>query len=375
MALDFTANTARPVKDKTDTPNKARKTKRFGGGVSSRERMFFTEQLALLIETGMAVHQALLVLQGQVSNPALAKVIGEINESLSSGQSLSYALQQHPELFSTTYVSLVAASEGGGFLHQVLGQLLEMEEKREELRSTLVSAFTYPAFLVSFSILVVIFVLVFVFPKFGTLFLAIKDELPATTLVLLALSDLLREQWYFIVAGMAAGGFMLARWLRTQGGRTTVDRMKLKLPLLAPVFVQLYLVQSLRVLSLSLSNGVTVVDALKACRDVVDNSEFRALLVRVEAIVTEGGKIGEGFSNSEFMPDLAKQMISTAEESGNLALVADRMALFYQRELGKKLDRLAKVIEPIMLLVMGVVVGILVSSLILPIFKLSHAVS
>ena len=112
----------------------------------------------MLIETGMAVHQALLVLREQVSNADLRRVISEIDDSLSSGQSLSYALQQHPQVFSTTYVNLVAASEGGGFLHQVLGQLLEMEEKREELRSTLVSAFTYPAFLVSFSILVVIFV-------------------------------------------------------------------------------------------------------------------------------------------------------------------------------------------------------------------------
>jgi type IV pilus assembly protein PilC len=375
MALDFTATSAAPVDIKAHPLKKLRETKRFGGGITSRERMFFTEQLALLIETGMAVHQALLVLQEQVSNPALKKVIGEVNESLSSGQSLSYALQQHPQVFSTTYVNLVAASEGGGFLHQVLGQLLEMEEKREELRSTLISAFTYPAFLVSFSILVVIFVLVFVFPKFGTLFLAIKDELPVTTVVLLALSDFLLEQWYFILAGAVGGGFLLARWLGSERGRVSVDQMKLKLPLLAPVFVQLYLVQSLRVLSLSLSNGVTVVDALRACRDVVDNGVFQQLLSRVEAIVTEGGKIGEGFSNSPFIPDLAKQMISTAEEAGNLALVADRMALFYQRELSKKLDRLAKVIEPIMLLVMGVVVGVLVSSLILPIFKLSHAVS
>ena len=375
MALDFSEKAPPLADNKSDASKKGRRVKRFGGGVTSRERMFFTEQLALLIETGMAVHQALLVLREQVSNADLRRVISEIDDSLSSGQSLSYALQQHPQVFSTTYVNLVAASEGGGFLHQVLGQLLEMEEKREELRSTLVSAFTYPAFLVSFSILVVIFVLVFVFPKFGTLFLAIKDELPATTVVLLALSDALREQWYFIAAAVAGGVFVLARWLGTDKGRTTVDHMKLKMPLLSPVFVQLYLVQSLRVLSLSLSNGVTVVDALRACRDVVDNSVFRQLLTRVEAIVTEGGKIGEGFAQSDFIPDLAKQMISTAEEAGNLALVTDRMALFYQRELNKKLDRLAKIIEPVMLLVMGVVVGVIVSSLILPIFKLSHAVS
>lgn len=342
--------------------------------ITSKDRMFFTEQLALLIETGMPVHKALLVLQGQMGNPALSSVIEDLNDNLAGGKSLSHALQQHPEVFSSTYVNLVAASEGGGFMHQVLTQLLAMEQKREELRSTLVSAFTYPAFLVSFSILVVIFVLVFVFPKFGELFIAIKDELPATTVVLLATSDLLREQWPFILAGVIGSGFLLVRWLASETGRASVDRMKLSLPGVSGIFVQLYLVQAFRVLSLSLSNGVTVVDALRACRDVVDNGVFRQLLRKVESRVTEGGKIGEAFADSEFMPDLAKQMITTAEEAGNLALVTDRMAKFYQGELNKKLERLAKVIEPIMLLVMGVVVGVLVSSLILPIFKLSHAV-
>lgn len=355
-------------------PGKAAVSKGRRRAVTSKDRMFFTEQLALLIETGMPVHKALLVLQGQMGNPALTSVIEDLNEQLAGGKSLSYALQQHPEVFSSTYINLVAASEGGGFMHQVLTQLLGMEQKREELRSTLVSAFTYPAFLVSFSILVVIFVLVFVFPKFGQLFLAIKDELPATTVVLLAVSDLLREQWPFLLAGVIGFGFLLVRWLASSSGRASVDRMKLSLPLVSGIFVQLYLVQAFRVLSLSLSNGVTVVDALRACRDVVDNGVFRQLLRRVESRVTEGGKIGEAFADSEFMPDLAKQMITTAEEAGNLALVTDRMAQFYQGELNKKLERMAKVIEPIMLLVMGVVVGVIVSSLILPIFKLSHAV-
>jgi type II secretory pathway component PulF len=346
----------------------------FKRGVSSKDRMFFTEQLALLIETGMPVHQALILLQGQVTNPMLVDIIGDVNDLLAGGKSLSHALEQHPEVFSVTYVNLVAASEGGGFLHQVLTQLLEMEEKREELRSTLVSAFTYPAFLVSFSILVVIFVLVFVFPKFGALFLAIKDELPATTVFLLAVSDLLREQWPMVLGVLAGSVFFTGRWLRTESGRMFVDRSKLAMPFVSGIFIQLYLVQSLRVLSLSLGNGVPIVEALRACRDVVDNGLFRKFLREVETKVTEGGKIGEAFTASTIIPDLAKQMISTAEEAGNLAIVSDRMAHFYQRELNKRLDRLAKVIEPVMLLVMGVVVGVIVSSLILPIFKLSHAV-
>ncbi len=263
-------------------------------GISSKDRMFFTEQLALLIETGMPVHQALVMLQGQVTNPAMALVLAEINEMLTAGSSLSHALQQHPAVFSTAYVNLVAASEGGGFMHEVLTQLLEMEEKREELRNTLVSAFTYPAFLVVFSLLVVIFVLVFVFPKFGTLFLAIKDELPVSTIVLLAVSDFLRHQWPLLLGSLAGLGFLLARWLRSAGGRRQVDRLKLGIPFVSQIFTQVYLVQSLRVLSLSLRNGVTIVDSLHACRDVVDNAMFRQLLHNVESKVTQGGKIGEG---------------------------------------------------------------------------------
>ena len=342
--------------------------------ISNRDRMFFTEQLALLIETGMPVHEALRVLRGQVSNPALATVIDDINEELAGGKAFSQALEKHSSTFSTTYVNLVAASEGGGFMHDVLTQLLRMEEKREELRSTLISAFTYPAFLVSFSILVVIFVLVFVFPKFGDLFLAIKDELPFTTIALLAVSDLLREHWMALTAGLAGLVFMLSRQLRTEAGRRFVDKSKLTVPLMSGIFTRLYLVQSLRVLSLSLANGVTIVDALRACRDVVDNKLFHGLVEHVEITVQRGGTVGEGFADSALIPDLAKQMIATAEEAGNLALVTDRMAQFYQGELNKKLERLSKIIEPVMLLIMGVVVGVIVSSLILPIFKLSHAV-
>ena len=357
----------------TEPGGKPRRLPLFNRGIGSKDRMFFTEQLALLIETGMPVHQALIILRDQV-DPRLADVIGDLNEMLSAGKSLSYALEQHPEVFSTTYVNLVAASEGGGFMHEVLTRLLNMEEKREELRSTLISAFTYPAFLVSFSILVVVFVLVFVFPKFGALFLAIEDELPATTVFLLAASDLLRDQWMLLLGLLAGGGFACARWFATDAGRGVVDRAKLRVPFVSTIFTQLYLVQSLRVLSLSISNGVSIVDSLNACRDVVDNGVFRKFLRDVEATVIQGGKVGDGFAASPVIPNLAKQMIATGEEAGNLGVVTDRMAQFYQRELNKKLDRLTKIIEPVMLLVMGVVVGVIVSSLILPIFKLSHAV-
>ena len=343
--------------------------------VSAKDRQFFTEQLALLLETGTALHTALQMLEQQVDNPAMAEVISRIVEDISTGQTFSGALAHHPEVFSTTYVNLVAASEGGGFLHEVLAQLQEEEEKRERLRTTVVSALSYPAFLVGFSILVVVFVLVFVFPKFGDMFTRIQDQLPATTVILMWMSDLLRVYWVQILVGLVTFGVLLNRWAASSGGRVRLDQMKLMLPGLRDVFAQIYLVQTLRIMSMSLIHGVSIVDTLAACQDVIANSRFRAFLQSVQDSVRSGGTIAAGFDTGEFIPPLVKQMVNTAESTGNLGKVMGRIADHYESELAKKVAALSKMAEPVMLLVMGVLVGVIVSSLILPIFKLSKAVS
>ena len=346
-----------------------------GRTIRSQDRMFFTEQLALLLETGMALVPALEALANQASNPAMRTVIEKLKIHISEGGTLAQGLAQHPEVFNTTYINLVAASEAGGFLHEVLAQLLASDEKREELRSTVVSALAYPAFLAGFSILVVIFVLVVVFPKFADMFTRIADQLPGTTLFLMQASDLLRLHWMETIAVVAGVGFGLHRWLSSKTGAAWADRVKLTLPVLKDIMVQLYLVQTLRVMSLSLGRGVSIVDTLDSCRDVVANGLFRGFLKGIESSVKEGGTVAAGFENVPFIPDLVKQMVTTAETSGNLAVVMGRVADFYERELGKKLTALSKMAEPVMLLIMGLVVGIIVSSLILPIFKLSRAVT
>lgn len=342
--------------------------------VSGEDRMFFTEQLSLLIETGMSLHQSLLLLVEQTESPAMRKVIDDLQEKVSQGVSLSQAMENHETVFSTTYINLIAASEEGGFMHEVLEQLLQMDERREQTRSTIVSAMTYPAFLTVFSVLTVIFVLVFVFPKFGDMFAAIADELPATTVVLLAFSDSLISHWPWYAGGTIGGLWLASIWLGSSAGRLATDRLKLKLPGVRTIAVQLYLSQTLRVLGLSINHGVPIVDALRACSEAVSNGEYRKLLHRVEAHVREGGRISDEFEKSDMIPQLTKQMLSTAEEAGNIGLVGVRLSEYYERELAKRLDRMSKLIEPVMLLVMGGLVGVIVSSLVLPIFKLSHAV-
>ncbi len=341
----------------------------------SAERMFFTEQLALLLETGESLYGALTTIVKQTENPEMREAVEKVAQDVSEGRSFAQALAEHETIFPSTYVNLIAASETGGFMFEVLQQLLHMDEKREQMRTTLVSAATYPLFLIAFSLAVVVFVLVVVFPKFGDMFASIYDQLPMTTKALMGASDLIRQYWIMLLVGVGVFFLGVRQWMNSDAGTKQIDYMKLHVPGARDIFTQIYLVQSLQVLSLSLNNGVSVMESLEACRDVVKNSLFRNLIEKVEASVQAGAGVAAGFEDSTFLPDLAKHMIATGEQTGNLGKVAGRICDYYETQLSKKLDALSKLAEPIMLLVMGVVVGVLVSSLILPIFKLSRAVS
>jgi type II secretory pathway component PulF len=343
--------------------------------ISSDERRFFTEQLTLMLETGANLHQALSLLQEQPQQPAMARIVDGLLADVAGGLAFSAALSRHPDAFSNTYVNLVAASEGGGFLHEVLAELLKMEEKADELKSTVRSALAYPMFLSVFSLAVIVFVLVVVFPKFSVMFAKIYDQLPATTIFLMYASDFLRGYWMQTIVGLAATAVLAVRWKRSPNGRDTFDRLKLKIPLINGIFVQIYLVQSLRVMSLSLENGVNIIDTLRATRDVSENSVMRKFFVNLEEQVQQGNGIAIGFQNAKLIPVLVQRMVTTGEESGNLPQVLSRLSDYYERELTKRLKALSTMAEPIMLMVMGLVVGVIVSSLILPIFKLSRAVT
>jgi len=338
-----------------------------------KDRMFFTEQLSLMLETGTALHKALESLQQQVENPAMVEVIDGLYEKITEGKPLSYALTQYPDLFPATYCNLVAAAEGGGFLDRVLLELMRMDEKRDELRRTLVSALSYPIFLVLFSLFVVIFVLVVVFPKFADMFAKIADRLPATTIVLMQVSDALIHHWALISTTVVAGVVSLVWWLHTPAGKALLDNLKLRIFGLRDIFIQIYIIQSLRVLGLSIGNGVSIQDALASSREVVSNSVFQRFLVSVEQKVNEGSGFAVAFQQADFIPPTVKQMVTTGEETGNLSHVLGRIADYYERELAKKLAAFSRIIEPVMLIIMGGVVGLIVSSLILPIFKLSQA--
>ena len=375
MAIELNAGRAKPEKTiKADAITNA-----LGGLLQKKpdvqDRIFFTEQLALMLEAGMALHEALKAFCTLDIKPEVKTIIESLMNDVEEGRTFSAALSRHTEFFSSAYINLVAAAENGGFLDRVLIELKEMDEKREKLKATVVSAMVYPAFLILFSLGVVVFVLVFVFPKFAELFARISDQLPGSTKVLMAASHALINYWWLFIAVtlllVIAGHY----WLRTPHGIETVDRLKLSIVVIRDIFVQLYLVQSMRLMAMSMDNGVSVMDTLDACREVVRNNVFNRFIVQLQVHVEEGAGFSTGFEQASFIPATVKQMIRTGDDTGNLPQVMARVADYYERELEKKLALFARLVEPIMLLVMGAVVGLIVSSLILPIFKLSRAVS
>lgn len=346
----------------------------FGGGrIGLPERMVFTERLALLLQTGVSLLEALHVMQSQTEQPQVAAVIAALAQTISEGKRFSAALSLHPEMFNGPYISLVAAAEEGGFLAEVLDQLQQMDDKSIQLRSTLVSTLSYPAFLIVFSVAVVIFVLVVIFPKFEDLFSSIRKDLPATTIALIALSNFLRAYWVYVLGALGAAAWGVVQWSRSAAGRLSMDGIKTRLPVVGELYVKAALIQFLSVLGLSLSNGVPITVALRACRDVVDNSVFQHFIDTVRAHVNEGRGVAIGFRQADFIPPMVKQMIATGDDTGNLGMVMTRIAVFYEKDIQKRVQIISKTVEPVMLLVMGLVVGVIVASLILPIFKLSRA--
>ena len=342
--------------------------------ISSKDRIFLFQQIQLLLQTGTPLYAGLCALQKQSEKAAMRDLISELIATIDEGKSFSYALSKFPDVFTSTQINLISASEEGGFMHEVLQQILDMEERREKLRNTLISAISYPSFLALFSLAVVVFILTVVFPKFSELFTKIHDQLPITTKSLMWMSAVLTDYWMILIGVLAGLIFIISRWIASNSGRSLVDKFKLSFPVIKNVFTQVYLVQSLRVMSLSLGNGVSVMDTLADCKDTVQNKFYQKFLRDVELKVQEGSGISSGFAQVEFIPPLVKQMITTGEQTGNLPTVMGRIADHYESELLKYLQTLSKLAEPIMLLLMGGLVGIIVSSLILPIFSLSRAV-
>lgn len=347
---------------------------RFVKPVKSWELTVFTSQLSLMLEIGTSLNIALKSIGEEIENPAFKAVIFDMYKGIEEGRQLSDAMRSHPQVFNNTFISMVKAGETGGFLKKILDRIVEMQEKRQAIITQLQSSLTYPVILCVVGFLVVVFIIVGVLPRFTTFFEGKESILPWTTRFLMITSASLRGYWwiYIISAVGLFSGFIL--WNKSERGKTLIDRFVISGPLVAGLSNKIYTGAMLRTLGHLMESQVPLLEALEATRSTIGNRYYQRFIDKIIGNVQQGGRFSRPFAAYPYVPVTVKQMVSIGEEVGNLSTVMLRLAKYYDTEVEQELKKFAAMIEPLALIVMGAVVGLIVSSVILPMFKLAQAV-
>ncbi len=345
-------------------------------GPSRKDILNFTNQLAVMIRAGISLPDGLEIIGCQTANSKFKAIILNIKSQIESGQSFSQALSSHGDVFGGLYVNMVAAAEISGSLSDMLQKLAEYLDEEAETRSQIRSAMVYPVIIAVMAISVTVFLLVFVLPRFTKIFMGKEHLLPGPTKILMASSSFVRGYWYFLVPGIlvALGGFIYFIH-HTDVGRQWWDRTKLVLPIIKKLCRCLYITRSLHTMGVLTRAGVPILNTINITAQISGNSLFKKMWLGVHEEVRQGKKIALSLGKYNLMPDDVVQMIRSGEDSGTMADVLRDIASFYARELKTVIKIVTSMIEPIMIVLMGVLVGFIAMSIILPIFKMSSVVS
>ena len=342
----------------------------FGPGL--KDVLNFTSELSVMMKAGISIREAVAGIGDQTENPKFRVIILQIHDDVESGRPFSEALARHPGVFDSLYVNMVRASEMSGNFGHMLERIALYLRQQMETRSMVRGAMIYPIIIGTMAISTTIFLLTFVLPKFSGIFEGKEAIMPKPTVFLLALSAFLRNFWYVVIAGVGllVGGFLYL--IRTPGGRVWWDGVKLKLPLLKRMFRALYITRSLQTMGEMVNAGVPMLETLQITGEVSGNALFKRMWQNVHQGVKEGQKIVSPLSQHGLLPRNVIQMISAGEESGKLGEVLNDVADHYSKELRNIIKGVTAMIEPLMIVAMGVIVGFIAMSIILPIFKLSQ---
>lgn len=347
---------------------------------SYKDVIIFSRQLATLIDADVPLINALNTLASQATNPAFRKILEEITETVNAGGALSDALKKYPNVFSEFFVSLIKSGETAGKLHQVSGYLADYLEKQGEIRSKTLGALIYPAFLL-LAVVAVFIVLFFGFAPLGVppvipQILAIVqeagvEELPLTTRALILINNSLTNYWYLWIVGVLIIIVWLYNYIKTEKGRKKYDKIKLKLPLLKKAVQGIYLARLSETLSTLVKAGVPILDSLEISSNVVGNRIYQSILLEAKDKVGKGLKISDVFTKyPEFIPPIVAQMMMIGEKTGKIDFMLDHIAKFYTNEADSIIKNLPSVIEPVVILLFGVIVFIMVSGVLLPLFSI-----
>jgi type IV pilus assembly protein PilC len=339
--------------------------------IKPKSLQVFARQLATMIEAGVSVVAALVTLEDQTDDKYLKVVVAEVRADVESGMIFSRALARHPKVFDRLFVSMVAAGESSGTLDTVLDRVAAQIEKSTKLKRRVKSAMIYPAVVISFATLVLIFMLMFIVPVFQKVFDELNGQLPTPTRIIISMSNALRGYWFIIFPMIGLIIYMLRRLKRTEEGTKAWDRFKLRLPMkIGDVVQKIALARVSRTLATLVAAGVDIISALEIAAGTAGNWVLENALNQTSLRVGEGHPISVPLSEDEIFPPMVSQMVKIGEETGELDKMLSKIADFYEDEVDSSIAALTSIIEPLLMICVGAMVGTIVISMYLPMFKL-----
>ncbi len=343
--------------------------------IKTRDKAVFARQFATMIQSGLAVLRALYVLEEQTQNPRFKKIIASLRGDVEAGMSLSDAMERYPVAFDKLYVSMVRAGEVGGSLDQSLNRLATQLEKDDSIRRTVKSAMAYPVMIASFAILVGVGMLLFIIPIFAKMYDDLGGQLPLLTRVMMGLSNFMKSYWFIIIPMLIGLVWGFRKWKASDQGRRTWDRIKLRLPMkLGPVVQKIAVSRFSRTMATLVSSGVPILQAIDITGKTSGNSVIEDAMVDVKESVRSGESIAKPLSRVSVFPPMVTQMISIGEETGALDSMLNKVADFYEDEVDTTIKSLTSILEPIMMIFVGGMVGLIVISMYLPMFSMMNLV-
>lgn len=334
----------------------------------------FSRQLATMVEAGIPVVGALDALAQQMENKTLQEVVGKVRDDVEGGSGFSQALSRHPHIFSKLYVNMVKAGESSGMLDEILTRLATYLEKINSLQRKVKSSLVYPAVVVFIAISITIFLLVKVVPTFKGIFDILGGELPLSTLILLAISDFLRKNFILGMVGMVLFIFIILRYIKTEKGRYQFDAFLLKMPIFGPLFRKFSISKFSRTLSTLVRSGVPILVSMDIVGKTCGNKVLEKAIEEAGKAIKDGKSIAEPLGQSKVLPPMAVRMISVGEQTGELEKMLSKIADFYDEQVEAAVASLISIIEPVIILFLGVVVGGIVLSIFMPIFKITELI-
>ncbi|HLB01666.1 MAG TPA: type II secretion system F family protein [Nitrospiria bacterium] len=346
----------------------------FGGKVKDKDIVVFTRQLATMIDAGLPLVQCLEILANQAENRVFGKAIADIRADVEGGSTYADALRKHPKVFDELYVNMVAAGEVGGILDTILNRLAKHIEKAMKLKKQIKGAMVYPSTIVGVAIVVISILMVWVIPTFATIFTDFGGALPLPTQIVINASNFMKSNFLYMIIGAVTFGFLLRAYYRTEKGRRNIDALLLKLPVFGDLIRKAAVAKFTRTLGTLISSGVPILEGLIIVAKTAGNKIIEEAILVARQSISEGKTIADPIAKAKVFPPMVVQMIAVGETAGALDAMLAKIADFYDDEVDAAVTALTALMEPMLMIFLGVVIGFIVIAMYLPIFKLGSVV-